>query len=197
MTTLRAIVTAANRDLGILAEAEEAPAEMAARGLRLAQGVILEAVTLAGGAWREVDTAADYLAGEDERVRISGAAVVSRPVSIDIASGRGSVLAADTASETRRAPRNFARIQTAGVSGETWIYVAELGAWRRCDGLTLTSESPVGPSGDDGLTAAVAARINRGRGPLDSDIARTAALFRLSIASGRGTARPSVIASWF
>ena len=55
MTTLRAIVTAANRDLGILAEAEEAPAEMAARGLRLAQGVILDAVTLAGGAWRDVD----------------------------------------------------------------------------------------------------------------------------------------------
>lgn len=195
MTTLRAIITEANRDLGILGEAEAAPAEMAQRGLRLLRGVIAEALNLAGGPWREVDAAANYVAGEDERVRTTGKVVVTRPVSIEIGSGRGSLSPADGA--VLRPPRPWARLQITGSAQESWIFVGELGEWLRADSLDLTDQSPLGPSADDGLTAALAVRINRGRGPLDADVARTAALFRLRLASGRERAADPATGSAF
>lgn len=195
MTTLRAIITEANRDLGILGEAEEAPAEMAQRGLRLLRGLIAEAVGLTGGPWREIDADAAYLAGEDERVRITGQIAVSLPVSIEAGTGRGSLLPAD--GDTRRPPRPWARLQVTGARQETWIHAADLGVWMRADGLELTDQSPLGPSADDGLTAALAVRINRGRGPLDADVARTAAQFRLRLASGRERRRdPAAGETW-
>jgi hypothetical protein len=183
MATLRQIVTDALRDLGVLTEAEEAPAETAARGLRLAEGLILECCALASQPFCDVDAPADYLAGENERVRPSGGAVVTRPVSIETHSGRGSLAPADGV--LRRPPWDFSRIQIAGESPQTYAYIAEFGAWQRIDGLALTDENPLGPSTDAGLTAALALRLNRGRGETDLDITGSALQFRLWLTADR------------
>jgi hypothetical protein len=197
VTALSVIIADANRDLAFLDESEAAPAEMAARGLRLMQALVNELVLLAGGPWVDVDTSAAYTAGENQRIRVTGAPVITKPTSIIVDTGAGSTSAADLYNATRRPIRNFTRIQVIGTGAGSWVYTAELGAWTSYSALALTDENPLGPKTDGGLGAALAVRINRGRGAIDADIARESAVFRLSLAQQGGYSSEPVASQFY
>lgn len=158
MATCRDLVRRAMRMIAQLEAGGEPEAIEASDALESLQSLIngLPAVML-GGPWIEVDTATDYEAGEDERVRITdfdASVDVTLPETIDDPNVDGGV----------RAPRNGARVQIIGeVDGEdyrpVYVYISYLGEWVRIDALTLSSDNPFGPEHDDGLAAMLAVRM--------------------------------------
>jgi hypothetical protein len=152
MATCLDIITRAYRLGGNLRDADQAlEAVDASVGLTELQSLILALPGM--GHWKPVETAVAYTAGENERVRVTaaGATTITIPgtVSSDV-----EVLFCCNEVEVicegydDRAPKDGARVQVSVVSGgatgeATWFYCADLGEWKRADGLTLASVVPL------------------------------------------------------
>lgn len=160
MATCQQIITRAMRLLGLLEDGGSASSTELANGLESLQAMVdsLPALML-GGPWVDVDvTDTSYMAGEDERIRLT-----DPDVSTDITfPSRIQDYDADTEDGYRK-PREGARVQIiAELSGQsyrrTYVYTAYAG-WARIDALALADANPFGPNLDDALTGLLAQRI--------------------------------------
>lgn len=142
MTTMRVLLTRAIRRTRALPMGDMPEAGQMAAALEDAQAMFM---ALTNRTLTDVLTAADYTAKEDERVFNTS----DSPITVtlpEIITDHG----------VQRAPRNGAVVEVVS-SGGRHIYVADLGAWKTINGLTLTSEQPFGPPLDDALSAMLAA----------------------------------------
>ncbi len=111
MATIRAAIDEASRALRATGTGEDPAADELAAGLAAAQALILE-LHEARGPLRDLDVATDYVAGENQRVRVIAGATVTVTLPNAVAIGAtaatgGSTGAADGASW--RAPMDGAR----------------------------------------------------------------------------------------
>lgn len=122
-------------------------AEEMAAGLTALQSMLL---SLPRVVLTEVLITANYTAGEDERVTMSGGTyTVTKPATVT-----------DAKTGIARAPRNGAVVEIANATTpERYIYVTELAGWQQVHGLALTSTQPFGPEHEQGLAAMLAVRM--------------------------------------
>lgn len=146
--TLEQIIKRALRSLGAIRAGGTPTTQQYNDALESLQ---LMLINMPSTAWIDVDTASDYTAAENERVRItSGAPTISRPTTVE-----------DPYAENgERAPYEGSRIQIVSAAGvaTTWRYSAVKGQWVSLDNLTTASANPLG-RWDDGLAAALAVEI--------------------------------------
>ncbi len=146
MAAVRAAVAEALRALRVTAPGDEPVADELAAGVDAAQALVLE-IHQGRGPLREIDVAADHVAGEDQRVRIAAGSTVEVVLPNAVAlspdgpsADRGSVGPADGVHW--RAPADGARVEIVGVSQGLFFYRSDLNAWSPALGLTLDSELP-------------------------------------------------------
>ena len=147
MATVRWAIGEALSLLRATAPGDAPVADELAAGLEAAQALTLE-IHQARGPLREIDVAADHLAGEDQRVRIAAGAVVavSLPNAVAVSSRSP---AADHGSSGQadgvlwRAPADGARVEIVGASQGLFFYRADLNAWLPATGLAIDSELPL------------------------------------------------------
>jgi hypothetical protein len=133
-------------------------------GLEVLQGLVLAMPALGvGGPWKEVDVIADYMAGEDERIRVQAgySANITYPNTVpDFPRVPGTYdpdpIAWIANGGPSRPPRDGARVRVIGTAQEIRIYCADAGEWRRADNLTLNGEPPFSAGVQYGLTAMLA-----------------------------------------
>ncbi len=112
------------------------------------QDVILSLPRLMNGPWRDVRAQGTAVAATDGmRVHADAAAVVTLP--LPLSDGEGAP------------PADLSRVQVIGpnAAAGVWVYAASTGAWRRADGLSLSSPSPFGPEDDAGLSSLLALSV--------------------------------------
>ncbi|MBA3811242.1 MAG: hypothetical protein H0X27_06280, partial [Caulobacteraceae bacterium] len=144
MATCRDVISEALRVLGALAPGDEGAVDELAAALDAMQTLLLE-LHAQRGPMVDVDVAADYTAGENQRLRIEQGAMatVFLPNSVPVffagalydygfapstvGPPLGSAAAADGA--TRRAPRDGSRIEIVGVTQALWFYRADMNEW--------------------------------------------------------------------
>lgn len=151
MTIRTNIVQRAMRMLNTIGIGAALDADEAAEAMTAFQDMLMSLPALGlGGPLDDVLISANYTAGENEAITdSSGSAVITKPTTV-----------VDDDTGLDRAPRNGAVIQINGASSPTiWVYVAYLQAWKQFTGLTLNSESPLGPVHNEGLAAMLAVRI--------------------------------------
>ena len=180
MATVRAALAEALRALRAVGVGESPTADELAAGLEAAQALLLD-LHEARGPLREVDLSSDYVAGENQRVRVAAGATVAvtLPNSVPLfwphdpddygfsptpaLPAPGSTGAADNIQF--RAPRDGARIEVVGTSQGLWFYRADLNQWLPAIGLTIDSELPL----NNRLTSAFAALLAERLADLVSD----------------------------
>lgn len=158
MATVRAAVNEALRALRSTGLGDDPNADELAVGLEAAQNLVLE-IHEARGALLDLDVSANYVAGENQRVRITSGAVVQvtlpnsvamfwqwDPYDYGFVPGHpglppaGSTGAADNIQY--RAPTDGARIEIVGTSQALYFYRADLNQWMPALGLTTDTELP-------------------------------------------------------
>lgn len=169
MCTCQVLFKRSLRMLGELASGREPAANEAADGLQALQGLYKHLVaTGALGRLRDVLTAANYTAGENERVinTSGGAITITLPTTVNDYNSYGAPGAGTTYDygfvglpSGVRAPRDRAVVVKAGATPTTWIYDADLASWVDVDGLALTSEAPFTQKLETGMAALLAAHI--------------------------------------
>lgn len=161
------LITRSLRMLRVTGGVREVPANMTAPALEILQSLIL---SLPGSThWTEVEAAAAYTAGENERIRVTVAGSVTITVPSAVSSAHGVLYCCDQvelvcSGGSDRAPRDGARVQICTISGgatteATYRYCADRGEWLRADSLVLTSTVPVNADLEDGLAALLAVRL--------------------------------------
>lgn len=167
MSTTRDIIRRALRLIGVLASGQEPGGSDAADGLERLQSLILGLPGLVHNAhWREVATHAAYVAKEGERITVTAPGAVTLPSIITWNPALDpfcdpSGLEWDDCT-TARPPYDLARVQIIGQTPPNaglWVYSASNAAWRRADGLKITSDCPFGVEDDGGLAAILAVDV--------------------------------------
>jgi hypothetical protein len=174
MTTCRAIIGQALRALSALAVGDEATVDELSAGMDVLGEVMLE-LHDARGPLTDIDVTADYIAAEDQRVRIQAGATVSvtLPNAVPIynlpdpydygfsadqsAPPVGSIGEADGV--RFRQPRDGTRIEIVGTTQALYFYRADLNQWIDAVNLTLDGEAPLNARYASALAAVVAERL--------------------------------------
>jgi hypothetical protein len=163
VTTCRDIVTRAYRMAGGLRDQRRGlDATDASTALADLQMIVLSLPGMMH--WTDVDTAVDYTAGENERVRVTSAnpTVVTIPGSVSSARKvlyccNQISLACDGYDD--RAPKDGARVAVSDELSDTqaiYFYRSDIAQWTRADALTLVSECPLNADMDLYLAARLA-----------------------------------------
>lgn len=156
MTTCRVVATEALGALKALAPGDSMTADEAEAALEAIQTLLLE-LHEATGPMTDIDVTADYVAGENERVRVQDGHTVNLSLPNSVATTRsaandygfsrassppsGSLAVADGVSY--RQPRDGARIEFVGVAQGLYFYRADINAWTSVYGLTLDAVLPL------------------------------------------------------
>lgn len=168
MATCQALIKRSLRMLGELASGREPSSNEAADALQALQGLYKHLVATGTlGRLRDVLTATNYTAGENERVinTSGGAITITLPTTVtdynDYSSAAGSTYDYGFCGSGNgtRAPRDRSVVVKAGATPTTWIYDADLAAWVDIDGLTLTSAAPFTQKLETGMAALLATHI--------------------------------------
>ena len=174
MATIRAVLTEAMRAMRAIAQGESPTADDLASGLEAASDLLAH-LSEARGPLFEVEVSSDYVAGEDQRVRIVAGATVNVTLPNSVAmrwqydpydygfTGNastppaGSTAAADNISF--RAPRDGARVEVIGTSQGVYFYRSDLNQWLPVTGLTIDSELPISQRLSSAFGALLAERL--------------------------------------
>jgi len=151
MATVQDIVRRALRAMGVLTAGEVPSGQDAADGVERFQSLILGLPGLLhGGRWNDVTTDGAYTAKEGDRITVTAPGVVTLPATVE-----------DGDTGCTRAPRDLAKVQILGTASNAglWLYAGSVGEWRKADGLTISSQSPLGPEDDEGLAAQLAGNM--------------------------------------
>lgn len=167
MATCQALIKRSLRMLGELNSGREPPANEAADALEALQGLYKHLVACGTlGALRDVLTATNYTAKENERVinASGGAITITLPMTVQDCDTFGVAGASYDygfcgSANGVRPPRDRSVVVKAGATPTTWIYDADLAAWVDIDGLTLTSVAPFTQKLETGMAALLAAHI--------------------------------------
>jgi hypothetical protein len=215
MPACRAVIKDALRALKVLAPGDMAHIDQLETGLAAAQNLVLE-LHEARGPLTDVDVAADWIAGEDQRVRVQagGSVTVTLPNAVAIFAGhgpwdygfapgarprppQGSTGPADGV--LWRAPRDGARIEIVGTTQGLWFYRADLNQWMSAYGLTLDSEIPLNARYAGALGALLAERLmdELALGEPSPGLVRRAVEAHAELMLRTGTGRGPVRAEYF
>lgn len=148
-TTVRQLITRSLRFLNVVSEGNPAPFAYAFDNALVALTDLYRQY-IAMGAFGEITdvlTAADYTAGENERVINSGAAAITVTLPTTI-----------TENGTARAPYDRAFVLVAA-DDATYLYDADQADWVRIETLTLDSTAPLSQRYGSGLAALLAASL--------------------------------------
>lgn len=166
-TTVRDIIADAWERAGVNTDGgySLSPRELT-QALRIFQKMVLNLPGMSW--WVEVDAAADYTAGENERVRVTTASAVTITVPTSVASSQRLISCCNQVTLVctgydDRAPKDGARIHVSDVfsdSKSTYYYRSDLAQWTAALGLTLDSEVPLSEEFDEGLAAMLALRLS-------------------------------------
>lgn len=215
MATVRAALAEALRALRATAPGDDPTADELIVGLEAAQNLLLDIHERRGPLW-QVDVGADYVAGENQRVRIvSGQSVnITLPNAVAMfASGDpcdygfraagplpppGSTGSADYVQY--RAPADGARIEIVGAQAGLYFYRADLNQWIAALGLAIDSELPLNAR----LTSAFAALLAERLADAVTDAATLSPVMGRRIAAARqaiflqaGRSRPRHVGEYF
>lgn len=149
--TIRDLVARSLRMLRVYGSGVDPEAEESADGLTAFKAMIMAWPAFGvGGPLTEVLITANYTAGEDERVTMSGGTyTVTLPAT---------VVDADTSDN--RAPRDGAIVLVAGSAPKVNVYRAQYASWVDLNTITLNDAQPFGPEHDEGLAALLAIRLS-------------------------------------
>ena len=208
MTTCRDVLADAFAALGAIAFGGEPTADEIDAGLSAMTGVLLD-IHGAREALRQVDLSADYLASENESVRVAAGAqlTVMLPNSIlggcggasgdygfhALAGDPGGVGSAGMADGVQsRRPRDGARIEVIGTTQALYFYRSDINAWIAVRPLTIDGPTPLNARYDGALAALVAERLCDPMGLSPSAVlAKRIARGNAALMSWPATARPS------
>jgi hypothetical protein len=216
MPTARTVTIDALRALRVLAVGDDPSADEMAASLAAVNALILD-LHEARGPLIDVDVAGDYIAGEDQRVRVQAGAegvVVTLPNSVPIyrrwdpydygfsapapfLPAQGSTGAADGV--TWRQPRDGARVEVVGTTQGLWFYRADTNAWLNAVNLALDDELPLNARYAGPLAALLSERLLDviGSGQLTPGLTRRIARGNAALMLRPGTARDPVRAEYF
>jgi len=163
VTTCRDIITRAYRMAGGLRDQRRGlDATDASTALADLQMLVLSLPGMTH--WAEVETAVDYTAGENERVRLTANTPVTITLPDTFTSSRTILfccnqfeIACDGYPD--RAPKDGARVHVSDVYSDasaTYFYRLDIAQWTRADALTLASEIPLSADMDIYLSARLA-----------------------------------------
>ena len=201
--------------LRVVAPGDDPVADEFATGL---DGVADILLNMANGRGPLVDvdlTAATYIPGENQRVRIQAGdtASITLPNSVPIygsvnpydygfvasplAPPVGSTSTAD--GYQYRPPHDGARIEIVGVTQATYWYRADTNAWQLATGLTLDSELPINQRYQDPFNCVLAERLvdDMGGAQLTATLQRRINRAHMALVLQTGTAREPVKADYF
>jgi hypothetical protein len=174
MATVRTAIAEALRALRAVGPLENPSFAELSVGLEAAQNLVLD-LHEARGPLHEVDAAANYVAGENQRVRVVAGDTITvtlpnsvamfwayDPYDYGFSAGvpippPGSTGPADNI--LWRMPRDGARIEVVGVTTGLWFYRADLNAWTAAYGLTLDAELPFNTRLTSAFEALLAERL--------------------------------------
>lgn len=176
MATCRVVIAEALRALAAIAPGDDPAIDELTTGLEAVQNLILN-LHEARGPLIDVDTtAATYIAGENQRVRIQAGdtATITLPNSIAVTGQidpndygfslslnaqppQGSTAIADGL--TWRQPRDGTRIEIVGTLQALYFYRADTNAWTQANGLTLDAELPLNNRYTSAFAAMLAERL--------------------------------------
>jgi hypothetical protein len=214
VTTCRDILTDAFNALGVIGFGGQPTADEFDGGLSAMGAIVLE-LHGARAPLRDVDVSVDYLASENERVRVEAGAdiVVTLPNSVLVREveapgdygfcvsscpsiATGSAGAAD--GYQSRPPRDGARIEIVGTTQALYFYRSDINAWTLAGPLTIDGPTPLNARYDGALAALVAERLcdrlNVAPSPaLIKRIARGNAALLVQPSRVRGQTRPAYL----
>lgn len=212
MATCRAAVADALRAIGALTVGDTPSADELALGLAALQAIVLD-IHNARGPMADIDISADYVAGENQRVRVQiGASVsVTLPNAVAISPAfapydYGFTGAFPTPAPgysgsadgvTTRAPRDGVRVEVVGSSQALYFYRADTNDWHAATGLALDDETPLNDRYAAALAALVAERLLEAWGVDPSPaLARRVARGNGALMMQAGVARDAVMAEY-
>jgi hypothetical protein len=175
LTSCRDILIDAFGALGVIAFGGQPTADEIDGGLLAIEAVVMD-VHAARGPLRETDVSIDYLASENERVRVEAGAnvVITLPNSILAGGGvasndygfgslgcpsfsRGSGDAAD--GRLSRPPSDGARIEIVGATQALYFYRSDINVWAAAGPLAIDGPTPFNVRYDGAIAALVAERL--------------------------------------
>ena len=216
MPTARTVTIDALRALKAIAPGDDPTAAELAAALSGVNALILE-LHEARGPLIDVDVTANYIAGEDQRVRVQAGAddiTVTLPNSVPIHGrwdpydygfsapapflpAQGSTGAADGIQW--RQPRDGARVEVVGTTQGLWFYRADTNAWLNAVDLGEDDELPLNARYAGPFAALLAERLLdvMGNGQLSPALTRRIARGNAALMVRPGTARDPVRAEYF
>ena len=174
MATLRRLIGEALAVCGAVSLGDSPSADELAAGVN-AFGRVTEEIHEARGPLLDVDVTADYIASENQRVRVQAGDTVdvTLPNAIPIffqpdpydygfaapsmSPPQGSIGEADGVSY--RQPRDGTRIEIVGTTQGLWFYRADINAWMPAYGLTIDAEAPFNKRLDTALVTLLAEKL--------------------------------------
>jgi hypothetical protein len=215
MATNRVVINEALRRFRALAPGDDPTVDELAAGLEALQSLMLE-LHEAAGPMTNVDVTADYIPGENERVRVQEGhtVAITYPNSILLGANapddygfgdasqatKGSEAAADGVSS--RPPRDGARIEVVGAAQELRFYRADINSWVLAGNLTADGELPLNARYRGAVAAMLAFRLCE-TWPSPQEVLPSAALARdadrgrYALMMRSGVARQPVRAEYF
>ena len=109
------------------------------------------------GQLTDVIITADYEAGENERIFNTDLDDGDEPFQVTLPRE----IEDDAVESGSRPPRHGAVVKIAGDDGQTFVYIAYLGAWVTLQGLALNDDQPLGAEFEEALQTMLGARICR------------------------------------
>lgn len=144
MATCEDIITRALRRLKVLDESEAPSAEHAVTGMEALQDLFDNAVMAV--ALTDVVVTANYTAGENERIRLSGGAwTITYPTTIS--------------DDGDRDPYDLRVVVVAGATPVHKIYDAQLASWVTVSGLTLADDCPLSTRNAKAISGLLAGQL--------------------------------------
>lgn len=215
MATCRVVISEALRSIKAVSPGESPGVDELTLGLEALQALTLE-IHEARGPLLDVDVTADYLASENQRVRIQAgsSSCVTLPNSIPLFNQpdpydygfsapavqppMGSTGEAD--GQSYRQPRDGARIEVVGTTNGLWFYRADINQWVAAYGLTLDAETPFNSRLSYHLAALTAERAAEQYPAFEQappGLAKRAARAREALMLRLGTGRDPVTAVYY
>ena len=174
MTTCRDVLADAFAALGAIAFGGEPTADEIDGGLSAMAAVVLD-IHAAREPMRQIDVGADFLASENQSVRVAAGAqvVVTLPNTIicgfaetaaDFGFGAnpnrvGVGLGGAADGVQSRRPRDGARIEIVGATQTLYFYRSDINAWVAVSPLTIDGPTPLNGRYDGALAALIAERL--------------------------------------
>jgi len=216
MPTARTVTIDALRALKAIAPGDDPTADELATALAGVNALILE-LHEARGPLIDVDVTANYIAGENQRVRVQAGATgitVTLPNSVPIwgqwdpydygfsaplpfLPAQGSTAAADGIQW--RQPRDGARVEVVGTTQGLWFYRADTNAWLNAVDLAQDDELPLNARYAGPFAALLAERLLdvMGNGQLTPALTRRIARGNAALMVRPGAARDPVRVAYF